>query len=364
MQERNPLEIRSIRVATPKGMPWQKSPRHKDNVYRNIFLCAFESLCQANANHVFVKRVLLTVVLMAAMFPIAAAQSVSVDAKADSSVIVIGNWFRFSLEVKHPAGTVLVMPQMKDSIGKFSIIKEDSLSVIRSGDTVMERKAFYLSAYEPGQLAIPAIEFAYRNGADTTRQSVFSNQIGITVTGVEVDTAQGIKDVKEPLRLPLTWKEISLYTGIAVLLAAIIYAAYYSRKKFKKKPQDDKVIVPPRAAHIVAFEKLRALEEERLWQQGDVKEFYSAATEIVREYFERRFEILALEMTTDEVIDQLRTKSGDTGTLRDIAVLLSDADLVKFAKHVPIPSECESVIPAARDIIDRTKIVEVVVPNA
>jgi hypothetical protein len=364
MQERNPLEIRSIRVATPKGMPWQKSPRHKDNVYRNIFLCAFESLWQANANHVFVKRVLLTVVLMAAMFPIAAAQSVSVDAKTDSSTIVMGNWFRFSLDVKHPASAILAMPQLKDSIGKFSIVREESLSVSRSGDTVTEHKEFFLSAYEPGQMSIPAIEFAYHNGSDTTRQSIFSNQIGIAVTGVEVDSAQGIKDVKEPLHLPLTWREILLYTGIALLLAAIVYAAFYFRKKFKKTPAEKEIIVPPRAAHIVAFEKLQTLEEQHLWQQGEVKAFYSAVTEIVREYFERRYEILALEMTTDEVLDQLRTKSIDNGTLHDIAALLFDADLVKFAKYVPVPSECESVIPSARDIVDQTKIVEVVVPNA
>lgn len=323
-------------------------------------------LAQKNrsAGNPIVQHALMVLLSLVSMLSTAAAQSVTVDAKADSSAIVMGNWFRYSLDVKHPASTILVLPQLKDSIGKFTIVREESLSVSRSGDTLTEHKEFFLSAYESGQLTIPAIEFAYRNGPDTTRQSVFSNQIGITVTGVEVDTAQGIKDVKEPLRLPLTWKEISLYAGIVLLLAAIVYVAFYFRKKFKKNPVEVEVVVPPRAAHIVAFEKLRALEEERLWQQGDVKEFYSAATEIVREYFERRYEILALEMTTDEVIDQLRTKSDDTGTLRDIAVLLSDADLVKFAKHVPIPSECESVIPAARDIIDRTKIVEVIVPNA
>ena len=323
-------------------------------------------LAQKNrsAGNPIVRHALLVLLTLASMFSIGAAQSVTVDVKADSSAIAMGNWFRYSLDVKHPASTIVAMPQLKDSIGKFTIVREESLIVSRSGDTLTEHKEFFLSAYEPGQLTIPAIEFAYRNGTDTTRQSVFSNQIGITVTGVEVDTAQGIKDVKEPLRLPLTWKEISLYSGIALLLAAIVYAAYYFRKKFKKNPREIEIIVPPRAAHLLAFEKLQVLEEQRLWQQGEVKAFYSAATEIVREYFERRYEILALEMTTDEVIDQLRTKSDDTGTLRDIAVLLSDADLVKFAKHVPIPSECESVIPAARDIIDRTKIVEVVVPNA
>ncbi|MCX6136792.1 MAG: BatD family protein [Ignavibacteriales bacterium] len=298
------------------------------------------------------------IVLMLGGVPLYA-QPVTVDVHADSSAIVMGNWFRYTLDVKHPVNIPVILPQLKDSIGKFSIVKEDSLTVQRNGDQETLHKEFILSAYEPGQLTIPPVTIGYRSGSDTALTAVMSNPIGITVAGVQVDTAQGIKDVKDPLSLSLTWREILLYGGIVFLLAALVYAAFYLYRKFKKIPAVVEEVIPPRAAHIVAFEKLKELEDRRLWQQGEIKAFYSDATEIIREYFERRYEFLALEMTTDEILDQLRKQITDAGMLRMIAELFIDADLVKFAKHTPVASECESVIPASRDIVDRTKVPEV-----
>src|SRR3970282_1876468 len=109
------------------------------------------------------------------------------------------------------------------------------------------------------------------------------------------DTAKGIKDIKPPLDVPLTWKEIALYAGIVVMIAAIMYGLYYYRKKRKRKGEVVEYTAPKILPHVQAIVRLKELQEKRMWQQGNVKGFYTEATEIVREYFEGRFGIMALE---------------------------------------------------------------------
>ena len=92
-----------------------------------------------------------------------------------------------------------------------------------------------------------------------------------------------------------------------------------------------------------------------MWQQGNVKGFYSEATEIVREYFEGRYGIMALELTSDEVFAQIRRFSLEAEVMKVIESFFLDADLVKFAKYMPVPSENEDVIPKGLGIVERTK---------
>ena len=63
----------------------------------------------------------------------------------------------------------------------------------------------------------------------------------------------------------------------------------------------------------------------------------------------------AMELTSGEVMAQLvrfKLNENISGTINRF---LSDADLVKFAKYQPVPSENEGVIPVARVIVDSTK---------
>ena len=41
---------------------------------------------------------------------------------------------------------------------------------------------------------------------------------------------------------------------------------------------------------------------------GKIKEYHSSLSEIVRRYTEERFQFIALELTTDEIIDELKSK--------------------------------------------------------
>ncbi len=312
---------------------------------------------------VYLSRFIVAVVFFVAHTSLLRGQEVSVRAAVDSTHITMGDWLHLTVQVKHSASNVISWGGWKDSIGVFEIIHQDSVQRDESGGVITEKIKFTLSKYDSGEFVIPPIGIAYNAPGDTALRHAQSDPLTVHVSSVQVDTSKAIKDIKPPLDVPLTWKEISFYTGIIAAIAAVLYAIYYYVKK-RKKPEEAQAAkeakVPP---HILAIARLKELEEKRIWQQGNVKAFYSEATEIVREYFERRFGIMALEMTSDEVFAQLKRFTLDADTTKTIESFFVDADLVKFAKVTPIPAENEAVIPQGLEIVERTKPVEEVPQN-
>lgn len=281
-------------------------------------------------------------------------QDVTVSASIDSPSVAIGDWIRYSVEIKHPAGWNVVVPSHKDTLGSFDIVQQDSVVKSESNGIVRLQKKFVITKFDAGSHYIPPFEVQYRDAAGKILIAR-SNSIPVEVRGIEVDTTQAIRDVKPQLSLPITAEEIALYVAIVLALAAAGYGIYYyirRRKKTGVVVQEEKPNIPP---HVMALLQLDELEAKGLWQKGEVKPFYSEATEIVRRYFELRYGILALEMTTGEVMEQLKKFSLGNGIFTEIERFLSDADLVKFAKYQPVASENERVIPGARTIVETTK---------
>ena len=103
------------------------------------------------------------------------------------------------------------------------------------------------------------------------------------------------------------------------------------------------------------MEKLRNLEEQKVWQQGDIKQYYSELSEIIREYIEGRYQFLALESTTDEIMDKLMRISLPDQYKNNLQDLLMTADLVKFAKSHPLPDENKRYLDIANEFVRTTK---------
>jgi hypothetical protein len=281
-------------------------------------------------------------------------QQVSVSASVDVQAISIGDWIQYSVTINAPKDLSVTVPQLRDTIGSFEIVRQDSLAGVENNGGMTLTKKFVVTKFDSGYFYIPpyTIQFTDESGK---RQSAQSNAIPVVVHGIEVDTTQSIRDVKPQLTVPLTAEEIALYAGIALLIAAAGYGVYYYIRKKRRNagvvPEEEKPLIPP---HVLALVELDQLESKGLWQRGEFKLFYSEATEIVRRYFERRYGIMALEMTSGEVMQQLERFSIDDGIRTSIREFLTGADLVKFAKYQPAAGENEHVIPNGRKIVERT----------
>jgi aspartate carbamoyltransferase regulatory subunit len=150
--------------------------------------------------------------------------------------------------------------------------------------------------------------------------------------------------------------------GTVVIAAAIWGWLRYKKIKAGKVIAAPEIILP---AHVVALTALNELDKKQLWQKGMVKEYHSEITEIIRAYFERKFDLRALELTTTEVNLQLREKSGAAKIIDITNDFLNNADLVKFAKFKPENSVNQEMMKQALEIVNITSTeIAQEVPNA
>ena len=119
-------------------------------------------------------------------------------------------------------------------------------------------------------------------------------------------------------------------------------------------------------AHIVAIRELEKLSNQKLWQNGKVKEYYSRLTEILREYLDGRYGVGAMEMTSDEIVAAMKAAEVEPKYITKLGELLSESDLVKFAKYIPSEECHEESYNTVYYFVEESKEVaeEIVAPEA
>ncbi len=281
------------------------------------------------------------------------AQSISAYASVDSSDYLVGDYITYSLEIRADKNIEVTTPFIRDTLKKFEIIKEVAPLIKEEDNIKSSTYSYIISFYDSASVTISPISVRYKIKGDNQEKVVLSNPVAITVHTVALEQQADIKDVKEPLTIPLDWKFILLITLIVIIILA---AAFYFYRKYKKKkaeqPVKKKIIRIP--AHVRALSALSNLENEKLWQKGMVKEYHSKITGIVRGYFEERFNLPALELTTSEQMQQLKKVSAAEIIFSITNEFLSNADLVKFAKFQPLPSVNETMMKQAKEIVTQT----------
>ena len=212
---------------------------------------------------------------------------------------------------------------------------------------------YIFSKYDSSQVTIPSLKIYYSFDNDTVKKYLATAPITIIVRTLPVDAQDEIKDIKAPLKLPLNWWIIAL---IAVCVLLIITAAFYGYRYYRKKKLNRGNLIPAKIIppYEIALKDLKILEEKKLWQQGQVKEYHSEITEIIRKYFEDRFNFRALEMTSAEILGVLSYIEDGRKVVDLSSDFFTNADLVKFAKFQPLTKVNEEMMRQAYKIINVT----------
>lgn len=269
---------------------------------------------------------------------------------------IIGDWVPVDLFVSATSNNKVVFPNLKDSISDIiEVANFTPVDTVKKSGQFEYHQLVNLIVFDTGKIQLPQFQFLVNNNGKL--DTIVSEAILIHVAGVKIDTTKDIKDIKEPLKIPLTLQEIAPYIIgafiIAVLAALITW--YFIERRNKKKPLDEKYLLPP---HVWALKELDKLQQQKLWQSGEIKNYYSRLTDIARTYIELRYKIPAMEKTTDELMLSMHKgimKQSLKKELNDVLVL---SDFVKFAKAQPDFLENEMSLKTVKDFIDKTKLVE------
>jgi hypothetical protein len=290
-------------------------------------------------------------------------QDVKVAAAFDSSKIFIGDQIHFTVTVERPVSILVSLQPLKDTlIKKIEIVKGPlaDTAMLKDGRIRISQK-YIVTSFDSGYYQVPPVyaELQTINGIKRF-YSDYSPLIVLRVKIAPADTTMKIFDIVKPYRAPVTAGEILPWVLLGLVAAAIIwYIIRLVRKLKMQKTGEDTPVVIHEPAHIIALRDLEKLKEEKLWQKGEIKLYYTRLSEIVRQYLENRYGIQSLELTTIETLWLLKK----TGFREDelfikLRTILTGADLVKFAKYNPVGSENELNYESAWDFVSLTRLVE------
>ena len=297
------------------------------------------------------------------LFFIAAySQEITVKSAPDTTAILIGDQIGFSVSATLPPGVNATLRTAADTLaGKIIILGRSARDTVKSPDgnlTVTDR--YLITSYDSGTYSIPPFYAEFLSGDSLKRY--YSDYSLLRVARPEVapkDSTDVIYDIVPPRVAPLTFREILPWLIIALIAAAVVYllARFLPRsplKRFIRPP------APREPAHVIALRELNRLREEEIWQKGEVKEFYSRLSDILRRYIDNRYGIMSPEMTTDETVRMLQKAAVTThDEMSLVRELLSLSDMVKFAKYVPQTEVHEKSIDDAVRFVELTREPEV-----
>ena len=286
-----------------------------------------------------------------------AAQNVEAYSKLDSSAIMIGDQINLEIGISIPENFKVIWPLLVDTVTRnIEIIEKEDIDTSKLDGNLQFKQLLTITSFDSGYFEIPSVEFEFFHENDTTKYTAGTNTLFLMVNTPVVDTSKAFKVIKGPVREPYTFAEIFPWALLGlVIIGLVIFLIWYIRKRKNNQPVFARRPKPQLPPHILAIQKLEELRLAKIWQQGKVKEYYTALTDIVREYFDGRFDVDAMEMTSDEILEALNEKPVNNQAIDKIRNVLELADLVKFAKAQTTPLENDLCLSHCIDVVNETK---------
>lgn len=286
-------------------------------------------------------------------------QKITVNARLDSTVLWIGNQAHLTFEISQQRNQKVRVPIFTDSIiGGLDLVEPVKIDTLKSQDGhIIVEQHYLVTAFKDSLLYIPPFPFVI-NG-----DTVWSKSLSLKVVQpFKIDTASNtIADIKPVFEPKFNWWNLVFIILLVLVIHGILILLFVLYQKyFKKMPVlDQKEMNLMLPSYVVALNQLDKIKQEKPWQQGRSKEYHTELTDILREYIERVFNVNSMEMTSEEILDQLRNlRMEQKEAYSGLRQILQLADLVKFAKWNATSDEHELSLSNSYLFVNQTKVEE------
>lgn len=283
------------------------------------------------------------------------AQNVEYTAALDTNYIMIGDQVHFRMKALAGKETRVRFPLLSDTLvrGIEIVSGPERDSIVENDGRILYEESYVVTSFDTGVYVVPAmaIELVRADYNSVVR----TDPLRLIVNTFVVDTQKGYMDIVMPKNAPWTFREILPYVLWGLLGAVVIALIGWlvlKRKRHEGIFVQVKPTIPP---YDLAIKALDEIKQEKLWQSGKVKEYYTRLTDAVRGYLSGELNIAAMEQTSMETLQDLKQCEHVTDKQREqLADMFETADFVKFAKAEPLPDENARNLELAYSFVNET----------
>lgn len=285
-------------------------------------------------------------------------QNLSIQGKLNRSEIKTGEQAVIDLTIRtnNLPQTQFYLKEEAQKEAPYTVIALVPVDTVDISSRIKEISAkLVLTSFDSTLITIPPIV------AKTPTDSAETAPMGLKVIQPEVDSKHpsNFKDIKAPWDVSLSLKDWLIlivsswifWVVIAVLVGFYIaYRVfnYYQSKKANPTPQ-----IQVRELSLIEQTEaaLLQLEQQQLIEQELFKEFYSELITIFKFYLNESYSWTTTEMTSNELMKQMASVELSSSEQEMLRLVLTEADLSKFAKYTPSSDNARLALSQIRQLI-------------
>ena len=265
---------------------------------------------------------------------------VGITVEAEPEVVDVGRDFLVTVTTVSPKGLEARLPYLRDRFKGFQVAEDFSEEPVvdAEGKTTLVTRWSLRPEPLAKRYRLAPFVVTTAEGSFYTAPVVFNPPAGR-------EAVTGAMEIHPKRDFPsLSWRLVGIGAGILALVVLAVALIVFIVRKIRMMVRIHRMSPIERAMY-----ELDVLLKKGLPGQGFYKDFYIELTMVVRRYIERRHEVRAPNLTTDEFLRAAESNPAFTReAIAELREFLQSADMVKFAGVEATPEMADAATSRAK----------------
>lgn len=268
-----------------------------------------------------------------------------VTAELDREKIIIGQQAVLQLKLEDFNPRIFSLDEwfiVSDSLDHMECVKREGIDTIIIGGYATYVQKCMITSFDSGSWKIPEFSLTIHGKDDSKPVILKTKPLTLEVVPANVADLKEYHPLKEIQDVKVAgdlWLIIAI--GVIAIISGFILRWFIRiRKRVRKKAAITKMRKKGRTPLYRALQQLAALKKEvPVLQPLQLKEYYTQIDDICRVYLSEMYLIQTLQKTSDEIMVILKKYIASEPARKELGMILTLCDSVKFAQYQPISVE-------------------------
>ncbi len=275
----------------------------------------------------------------------APSRAAQVTMSASAATVTVGERVELRVLARVDAGINAMRVQVTP--GAFEIIARHALPPVLTDAGGTLEEIITIAFFQTGDFEVGPFPVRLLPGQDGGEAQ--TGRLAIRVRSLLQESDRDIKPLKEPLPLGGDPRHLLPYAAALLLLLLLTALILYLRRRAQGRRA--LAVAPPPPPDVELEANLLQLKQSGLLQRGEYRAFFIALSAMLKRFIQRSYGFHAEECTTAETVPLLREKEAEATIVSGLEIVLTLADLVKFARRVPKAGELATLWPMLDAIV-------------